>query len=921
MSQLVPYNHANLLRVVMDAIPDLIFVKDQRGQYLDCNRAFAEFVGQPADRIPGCTDYDLFEDRVAAWFEENDDAARQSPTPRRNEEWVDYKDGRKFLLETTKTPFTAPGTRGRGILGISRDITDRHHAEQALRESEQRFRDVAEAAGEYIWEVDPEGRYTFLTSRVEQILSRPRSQIIGRTPFQFMPSEDRQRVSAWFSRHAAQRKEFRGLQHRTIRPDGQIIWQEVSGLPVVDQANQLIGYRGTAMDITERVRAEERFRILFTHAQDGHLIFDDTGIIDCNDAAVRMLQATDREQLIGLHPARFSPAYQPDGQLSSDKSVEMDALARRHGNHRFDWVHRRLDGEDIPVEVTLTPVVLNGREAMLAGWHDLSERQRAEEQLRRTRAQLIDAINALDAGLVMYDAADRLVICNEAYRQMFAEAAPLMVPGSRYQHILRQYTRNREHFPGGLTRRQFLKQRLTGHRSPGRDMELQLDDRWLRLTDQPTSEGGVVSLIADITNLKQTEHELTDAKELAESATVAKSRFLANVSHEIRTPMTAILGYAELLLENNTSPEQRHEYAQTIHRNGEHLLTILNDLLDLSKIEANRLDIERRPVRLHQLVDDAMSLMRARAAEKDLALTLAYADSTPQWIISDPVRLRQILLNLVGNAIKFTSRGFVRVEVDVLQQHRRHCELVLRVRDTGIGMNDEQRENLFRPFSQADASTTRKYGGTGLGLVICRNLAAMMQGDIQVLSSPNEGSLFTLRLPVSIAVGPPAQAQSPPGNGPGSNEPSQTGADPSADDCRDDLLPRRVLLADDSADNRQLISLMLERLGIAVDMAVHGREAVDMIEQANRSAQAYQAVLMDMQMPEMDGYAATGHLREAGFDLPIIALTAHAGASDREKCLAAGCDDFVSKPINPARLRSALQQAAHAPLPADNDSV
>jgi signal transduction histidine kinase/ActR/RegA family two-component response regulator len=389
--------------------------------------------------------------------------------------------------------------------------------------------------------------------------------------------------------------------------------------------------------------------------------------------------------------------------------------------------------------------------------------------------------------------------------------------------------------------------------------------------------------------------ELGDANEAVREASRVKSLFLANMSHEIRTPMTAILGYADMLLEPGIPAPLRIAHLETIKRNGTHLLSIINDILDFSKIEAGQMSVECIETSPWQVLDDVVSLMRVRAAAKKLTLDVEFAFPMPRTIRTDPVRLRQILVNLVGNAIKFTREGGVRILVSVSPPGDARPQASVEVIDTGIGLTNAQQERLFQPFSQADSSTARRFGGTGLGLTISRRLARLLGGDIAVTSTPGEGSSFRL----TIDPGSLADVEFVEHAGEAMVE--LVGRDAGGESVLGDDAPlahTRVLLAEDGPDNQQLIMYHLRRAGAAVEIAESGRAAVDLALAAAGSGRPFDLVLMDMQMPEMDGYEATAELRRRGYARPIIALTAHAMSGDREKCLNAGCDDFATKPID-----------------------
>jgi PAS domain S-box-containing protein len=391
----------------------------------------------------------------------------------------------------------------------------------------------------------------------------------------------------------------------------------------------------------------------------------------------------------------------------------------------------------------------------------------------------------------------------------------------------------------------------------------------------------VLGVATDITEQKTAERAVHEARRLAETASRSKSEFLANMSHEIRTPMTAILGYAEILATHLRDADNLM-CVETIRRNGKYLLEILNDILDLSKIESGKLNVEWRRFCPAELLAEVCALMEVRAREKGLTLSVDYVDPVPDRIQSDSTRLRQILVNLIGNAIKFTDTGSVRLKVRTFPEEEK---IRFDVMDTGIGMKLEDQARLFRPFTQIDSSLTRRFDGTGLGLAISSRLAEMLGGQIHVSSELSKGSTFTLEIATGSLKG--AQFAIPERE----SEPPR---------ARQPYHPRRlsctVLVVDDRREVRYLAQHLIEEAGGRALFAANGREAVDRL--FDRSTPPVDAVLMDMQMPVMDGYQATQLLRAAGLGCPIVAMTAHAMQGDREKCLAAGCDDYTTKPLD-----------------------
>ncbi|TWT43098.1 Aerobic respiration control sensor protein ArcB [Thalassoglobus neptunius] len=379
-----------------------------------------------------------------------------------------------------------------------------------------------------------------------------------------------------------------------------------------------------------------------------------------------------------------------------------------------------------------------------------------------------------------------------------------------------------------------------------------------------------------------------EQKELAEAANQSKSEFLANMSHEIRTPLTAILGFAEELSEEHQSQQQRLEYIETILRNGEHLLQLINDLLDLSKIESTQAELEQITTEVEPFFSDVLQLLAVRAEKKDLELTGRFETKVPSNIRFDPTRVRQVLVNLIGNALKFTEQGGVQVVIRYDPLTESTGTLILAVEDTGIGMTAEQVDRLFHRFTQADGSTTRRYGGTGLGLSISRRLARMMSGDITVQSEVGIGSCFTANVVVDV---PPKTDWIAAGTRV-SPRVQKTERTPQSIQTLPDC---QILLVEDSEDNQVLLSRILTRAGATISIASNGQEALDVIHD---DPSRFGLILMDMQMPIMDGYTATRQLRHSGWTRPIIALTANAMKGDSNNCLAAGCNDYATKPID-----------------------
>jgi PAS domain S-box-containing protein len=523
----------------------------------------------------------------------------------------------------------------------------------------------------------------------------------------------------------------------------------------------------------------------------------------------------------------------------------------------------------------------------------LAERRRAERKLQESTAVLRSFYHGsgMMMGIVEPLGDDiRCVLVNETAAR-FLRATPESLTGRRSSErgvppeVIRLWLarlRESERIGGSVC----FEYREDGFSPP----------RWLAVTLCPIAPGPAgpaqfSCVIDDITERKRADDELRRAKEAAEAVNESKSAFLANVSHEIRTPMTAILGYTDLLTDPDLSASERADYLTTIRRNGDHLLAIVNDVLDLSKIEAGKMTVERIASSPPVLVAEVATMMHPRAIHKGLTLDVAYRRPIPETIQADPTRLRQILINLIGNAIKFTETGGVRLEISMeAASPPARPQLRFDVIDTGLGLTAEQQEALFLPFTQADSSTTRRFGGTGLGLTISKRLAQMLGGDITVSSVPDKGSMFTLRVDTGPLEGvamldDPAEAVR-----------QAAAVVPSREEHI--RLSGRVLLAEDGPDNQRLIAFYLRKAGADVTIAEDGLAAREKALQAGDAGVPFDVILMDMQMPKLDGYSATARLRAVGYRGPVVALTANAMEQDREKCLRAGCDDFISKPVS-----------------------
>ena len=429
------------------------------------------------------------------------------------------------------------------------------------------------------------------------------------------------------------------------------------------------------------------------------------------------------------------------------------------------------------------------------------------------------------------------------------------------------------------------------------------------IRDEQGTPHMVGNIITDITHRKQAEAELAKAKDSAEVANRTKDCFLANMSHEIRTPMTVVLGYVDMISDGcarrcEFGRQRMDHHAEIVRRNGDHLLAIINDMLDISKIESGKITVERTECSPCRIVADVASLMRPRAVDKGLTLDVVYHGRIPETVRTDSTRLHQILINLVGNAIKFTKTGGIRLAAFLVESAGDgKTELCFEITDSGVGISQEQLGKVFKAFTQADETMSRQFGGTGLGLTISRGLVESLGGTLSAKSELGHGSTF--RFTIETGLLDSVRMLENAHEAHASAKPIQE--KPAA------KLFARVLLCEDGPDNQRLIALLLKKAGVDVKVADNGQIGLEKALEARETGRPFDVILMDMQMPVMDGYTATAKLREAGYTDPIVALTAHAMAYDRQKCLDAGCDDYARKPISRADLLATIIRHLKAP--------
>ena len=1030
-------------RSLVESLPLNVFQKNLDGQFTFVNRRMCKALRRKSAEILGKTDADFFPPEPAAKYRSDDvNVATTGQVLEDVEEHINRETGEKSYVHVLKAPIRDAKGQIVGTQGMFWDVSARRRAEEALHEVETRQKAIVEAALDCIITHDQEGRIIDFNAAAERTFGFRRDEVIGKDMAELLfPPRPRDRHRSNVDRYTFSQEEGSLVGHRleipALRKNGEEFVGEFAMQPLV--VGGVTVFTVFLRDVTERSQAaealrssEERARQIVETAFDAYVAADANGIITEWNAQSEKMFGWPREEVIGkllstiIIPHRYAEQHER-GMRRYWETGETRIL-----NQRLELSAQHLDGHEFPIELTIWPLEVDGTTHFHAFIHDITRRKKAEAEIRQSNARIRRLVESNIIGIMFTDFGGQITEANDAFLNIVGYTredldANKIKWDAMTPHEYRE-----------LDDRAVAQLKQTGRCEPWEKEYFRKDGArvpvLVGVAMLEGSETDCLCFVLDMSAQKRAEAEIQAAKEAADEANRAKSAFLANMSHEIRTPMNAIVGMTEILLDDVLSAQQR-EYLTIIDSSAESLTVLIDDILDYSKIEAGRMELENKTFRLPDCLAGTLKSLAVPAYKQGLELVCDIRSDVPELVIGDQTRLRQILVNLVGNAIKFTPSGEVVVSVEALSRTDNEIEIHIVVSDTGIGIPEDRRKLIFGVFEQVDSSMARKFGGTGLGLAICARLTELMQGRMWLESEEDVGSQFHFTMRLKMAAESPADSTSDElaiihgmrvlvvddnassrhalseilyrwrtqptavpnaetalealtasvGNDhefglilidahmPGtdgfalvrqlkerspelisrcimllsSGERSEDVARCEelgkfayllkpinqselfdvvvAVTCGETLInsapdrseplgtesidPLKILLVEDSLYNQKLAVGVLQKRGHHVSVAENGKEAIAAVER-----EQFDLVLMDIQMPVMDGLEATQVIRnrerQSGRHVPIIAMTAQAMSGDRERCLEVGMDGYLSKPVRAAKLYEAIESIA-----------